>query len=95
MGRTLATATQLFQEEQAALARFRRALRREDQLVLDELFALAHRHLAAAGHAAHVSPFETLLLAMLIEEHKIVQGARCKVQSATCNGAPCTLNFAP
>jgi len=72
MGRTLATATQLFQEEQAVLARFRRALRREDQLVLDELFALAHRHLPAVSHAAHISPFETLLLSMLIEEHKAV-----------------------
>lgn len=72
MGRTLATSTQLFQEEQAALSRFRRALRREDQLVFDALFAAAHRHLAAASFAAHISPFETLLLAMLIEEHKAV-----------------------
>jgi hypothetical protein len=31
---------------------------------------------------------------MLIEEHKIVQGARCKVQGSTCNGAPCTLHLA-
>lgn len=73
MGRTLATATQLFQEEQAAFARFRRALRREDQLVLDALFAAAHQHLAAVSYAAHVTPFETLLLAMLIEEHKEVR----------------------
>jgi hypothetical protein len=77
MGRTLATANQLFQEEQAALTRFRRALRREDQLVLDELFALAHRHLPAISHAAHISPFETLLLSMLIEEHKAVLELRC------------------
>ena len=79
MGRTLATSTQLFQEEQAALARFRRALRREDQLILDDLFASAHRHLAAASFAAHISPFETLLLAMLIEEHKTVLRLRSRM----------------
>jgi hypothetical protein len=73
LGRTLATSTQVFQEEQAALARFRRALRREDQLALDALFAAAHRHLAAASFAAHITPFEMLLLAMLIEQYKEVQ----------------------
>ena len=66
-----------------ALARFRRALRREDQLVLDALFASAHRHLAAASYAAHVSPFETLLLAMLIEEHKEVLKLRRLAESLT------------
>ncbi len=72
MGRTLPSITQAFLEEQAAFSRFRRALRRSDQLVLDDLFASAHQHLAAAAHAAHPLPFETFLLAMLLEEHKRV-----------------------
>jgi len=70
MGRTTASITQVFLEEKAAFARFRRALRRQDQIVLDELFADAQQHLAAAGYAAHASPFETFLLAMLLEERK-------------------------
>ena len=70
MGRTTASITQVFLEEKAAFARFRRALRRRDQLVLDELFADAQQHLAAAGYAAHALPFETFLLAMLLEERK-------------------------
>lgn len=70
MGRTTASITQVFLEEKAAFARFRRALRRQDQLVLDELFADAQQHLAAAGYAAHALPFETFLLAMLLEERK-------------------------
>ena len=45
MGRTLASITQEFFHEQQALARFRRALRRSDQLVLDDLFAAAQQHL--------------------------------------------------
>ena len=70
MGRTTASITQVFLEEKAAFARFRRALRRRDQLVLDELFADAQQHLAAAGYAAHALPFETFLLALLLEERK-------------------------
>ena len=36
------------------------------------LFASAHQHLAASAYASHALPFETLLLAMLLEEHKEV-----------------------
>jgi len=70
MGRTLPSITQAFLQEQASFYRFRRALRRADQLILDDLFASAHQHLAAAAYAAHPLPFETFLLAMLLEEHK-------------------------
>ena len=70
MGRTLPSITQAFLHEQESFARFRRALRRSDQLALDDLFAAAHQHLAAAAYASHALPFETFLLAMLLEEHK-------------------------
>ncbi len=72
MGRTLPTATQNFLQEQEAFARFRRALRQADQMALDDLFAAARQHLAAMTYAAHVLPFEAMLLAMLLEEHKQV-----------------------
>lgn len=52
--------------------RFRRALRRSDQLALDDLFDAAQKHLSAASYAAHTLPFEVFLLAMLLEEHKQV-----------------------
>jgi hypothetical protein len=72
MGRTLPSITMAFLQEQDSYARFRRALRRRDQLALDELFAAAHQHLAAAAYASHALPFEIFLLAMLLEEHKQV-----------------------
>jgi len=72
VGRTLPSITQSLQEEQAAFSRFRRALRRSDQLALDELFVSARQHLAAAAYAADLLPMETFLLAMLLEEHKEV-----------------------
>ena len=70
MGRTLPSITQAFLQEQEAFAKFRRALRRSDQLVLDDLFASARQHLAAVAYASHALPFEVILLCMLLEEHK-------------------------
>jgi hypothetical protein len=80
MGRTVPAITQVFLTEQDSFARFRRALRRSDQLALDELFAAAHQHLAAAAYASHALPFEVLLLSMLLEEHKEVMRLQQHVQ---------------
>lgn len=81
MGRTLPSITQSFNEEQAAFGRFRRALRRADQLALDELFVAARQHLAAAAYAANLLPMETFFLAMLLEEHKEVIRLRTQLES--------------
>jgi hypothetical protein len=64
--------TQAFIEEEQAFTRFRRALRRTDQQALDDLFASARQHLAAAAYASHALPMETFLLSMLLEQHKEV-----------------------
>ena len=61
---------------------FRRALRRGDQQALDDLFAAAQKHLAAAAYAAHALPLETFLIAMLLEEHKEVMRLRDLVERA-------------
>ena len=79
MGRTLPSITQDFLEEQQSFARFRRALRRSDQLALDHLFASARQHLAASAYASHALPFEVFLLSMLLEEHKEVMRLRQRV----------------
>lgn len=76
MGRTLPSVTQAFVIEQENFSRFRRALRRSDQLALDDIFAAARRHVAAAAYAANALPMETMLLAMLLEEHKEVMRLR-------------------
>jgi len=67
MGRTLPTTTQVILEEQRAFNSFRRALRREEQYIFDELFARARKHIMAINQADHVLPFEAILLAMLVE----------------------------
>ena len=83
MGRTLPSITQTFIQEQAAFSRFRRALRRGDQLALDDLFASARKHLSAAAYAAHALPMETFLLSMLLEQHKDILRLRQQVAELT------------
>ncbi|RPI98918.1 MAG: hypothetical protein EHM39_07390 [Chloroflexi bacterium] len=80
MGRTLPAIAQVFLHEEESFSRFRRALRRTDQLILDDLFAAAHQHVAAAAYAAHALPFEVFLLAMLMEEHREVTRLRSRVE---------------
>ncbi len=80
MGRTLPSITQAFLEEQQSLARFRRALRRQDQAAFDELLADARRHLAESAYASHLLPFEVMLLSMLVEERKLVNDLQRRVE---------------
>lgn len=86
MGRTLPSITMEFMQEQEAFGRFRRALRRSDQLALDDLFAAARNHLAAAAYASNALPMETFLLSMLLEEHKEVMRLRALVEGAAAGG---------
>lgn len=88
MGRTLPSITQVFLHEEAALSRFRRALRRSDQRALDDLMDAAHHHLSAAAYAAHMLPFEIFMLAMLLEEHKKVQRLEERVADLEARAQP-------
>ena len=70
MGRTVVTITQQLNDTESMLSPFRRTLRRSDQYVFDGLFASARRHIAAIGQAEMLLPFESALLAMLLEQSK-------------------------
>jgi len=79
MGRTLATFTQLIQQELDSWRRYRRALRREDQQAFDALFAAARHHAPAGAYLARDTPFEAMLFSMLIEQHKHIMALQQKV----------------
>ncbi len=68
MGRTVPTLTTLLHDTEAMLQGFRRTLRRDDQELLDDLLASAHRHLSAIAASGSLLPFEAALLAMLLEQ---------------------------
>ena len=80
MGRTLATITQQLNETESMLSPFRRTLRRCDQYVFDGLFASARRHIAAIGQAESLLPFESALLAMLLEQSKEIAVLQQKLE---------------
>jgi len=88
MGRTLPSATQEFLDQQANFSQFRRALRRSDQLALDDLFIMARNHTAPMAYAANALPMETMLLAMLLEEHKEVIRLRNEIESMKLENKP-------
>jgi len=83
MGRTLPTLTQQLTETEAALARFRRTLRKSDQYIFDGLFAAARRHTAAISQMDALLPFEAALLAILLEQAKEISILRQKVEVLT------------
>ncbi len=70
MGRTLETFTQKIDRTRIEWGLFRRALRREDQILLDELFDHARLHAQAGAYASPPDPFPAILLSILIEERK-------------------------
>ena len=70
MGRTLPSTTQLAFDLIAELKPFYGALRRSDQLILDQFFEAALQHCAALGNTAHLLPMEVMPFVILLEEHK-------------------------
>lgn len=72
MGRTVPTFTMVLQQELDSWDKFRRALRREDQEALDELFRGARRQLAGCAYAARPIPFESIAMAMLLTQQRTI-----------------------
>lgn len=65
MGRTLPTSTQLIEEFEDAWRPYVRALRRQDQEFMAELFAMIRQQSAAIAYVASPDPFQAFALAML------------------------------
>ena len=73
MGRTVPTFTMVIQQEMASWSKFRRGLRKEDQDALDDLFRAARLQLASSAYAARPIPFESIAMAMLVAQQRIIR----------------------
>jgi hypothetical protein len=80
MGRTLGTITQYLDETEVILASFRRALRRSDQYIFDGIFASARKHITAISQADSLLPFETILMAVMLEQAKEIAALRHELE---------------
>ncbi len=73
MGRNNDTFTLVIERNKEAWSKFRRALRKEDQLLFDELWRAPKIHLAAGAFLAHEAPLESIFMAMLLEQYKRIR----------------------
>jgi len=73
MGRTVLPFTQELYREEESWKQFRRALRKEDRELFDELFAAARYHSAACTCSGRALPFEAILMSVLIEERRALR----------------------
>ena len=70
MGRTVPTFVQLIQLAVQRWAKFRRALRREDQQHFDRLFRNARSHTQAATYQCDDDPMQAILLSIALDQEK-------------------------
>ncbi len=82
MGRTIPTFTRYLEEEMSTWRDFRRALGKEDRAYFDRLFHLAKRHIAEASYAKRPIPFDALVMCILLEQQKEIEGLKERVASA-------------
>jgi hypothetical protein len=79
MGNLVPTAAQQLTETEALLSKFRHTLRASDRYIFDGLFAMARRHIAAMSQSEALLPFESALLAIILEQSKQIAVLQQKV----------------
>src|SRR3972149_4068177 len=83
MGRTIPTVNQVLEQNREQWSRFYRALRKEDRELLDRLFDGAKYFTAACVYQAHVTPSESIMLAMLLHLEKELEQLKSRLGTET------------
>lgn len=81
MGRTVLSFNQKILSIESEWSKFRRALRKEDQELLDDLFGFAKYHSAPSSYFSTPNPIEPVLMAMLIEILKEVRRLKFELKA--------------
>ena len=88
MGKTLPPFSQLIEHERRRWAPFRRALLKEDQVVFDRIFDCAKLHIQAGVMVSRPWPFETIVMAILLEQEKRVGQLLQQIEEETSGHQP-------
>ena len=83
MGKTLPPFSQLIDAERRRWAPFTRALPKADQAIVDRLFDCAKLHIQAGVMVSRPWPFETIMLAALLEQEKRIETLRREIEVLT------------
>jgi hypothetical protein len=73
MGRTVPTFTNIIDSEIASWSKFRRGLRKKDQEIFEDMFRACRRHLAENFYAMRTIPFESIIISIVLEQHRRIQ----------------------
>ena len=74
MGRTVMAFSQVMEAERERFRSFRRALSKGDQEAFDRLFDRAKMHTSAGVYMSNPWPMETILMSILLEHGKMIEG---------------------
>jgi len=80
---------QALHHERDSWSKFRRALTRDDREAFDRLFEHARRHAAEASYVARPTPFEAVVMAVLLEQEKAlgeIRGRLDKLEASRLEG---------
>jgi hypothetical protein len=80
MGRTLPTYRQVLENIILEWNRYRRALRKEDRALFEELMEKARKHASAAGYGVRVNPMESFFMSIILEIEKELKEIKKKCE---------------
>jgi hypothetical protein len=81
MGRTTQTITMFLDHVQhGVFGRFTQACTPVEQRLISKLFSGSRRHIAAINMAGHMLPFESALMAMMLEQQRELDAIRAELE---------------
>ncbi len=89
MQRTNLSFNQIVEQEIQEWKKFQRALRKEDQQFLDQLFEKALLHVEAGILVSRTSAFETILISILLEHEKALAELKSKLKNRETSEEKC------
>jgi hypothetical protein len=80
MGKTTPTTNDVLREAERAMNQFKKVLQPLERNSLQALFVNARKHIAAISEANYLLPFESILLAMVLEQEKAAAARDQKIR---------------
>jgi hypothetical protein len=81
MGRLIPSSTSLILKEKDSWAEYKKALRKEDKEIFEQLFLYAKYHSPAIGQSNKFYPIEAILISMLIELKKEINSLKKEIET--------------